>query len=81
MIVEESHSIQSTLETFDIGLCMVAWDGVKYIYTDEYVKDIHNKTLTYRRSNSKTDKHINKMKEYYPDYRMVEELALSPIIK
>jgi hypothetical protein len=78
MIVDEHNSIQSTLETFDIGLCMVAWDGVRYTYTDEYVKDILNKTLTYRRNNSKTDKHINKMKTYYPEYRTVEEVAVNP---
>ena len=40
------------LERFDFGLCQIAFDGEEVFYTDNFIKDVENKTITLLRSDN-----------------------------
>jgi hypothetical protein len=46
--------MRENLERFDFGVCMVAWDGARTIRTDEFDRDVENKTFTLHRADNQS---------------------------
>lgn len=64
------------LDQFDVGLCKVAYDPRKdqWIYTDDFVHDLANRTLTIVNGSQLTTRHLAKVQAKYPDFKLVREL-------
>jgi hypothetical protein len=45
-------SMRANLERFDFGVCMIAWDGVQIMRTDEFDRDVENKAFTLHRADN-----------------------------
>ena len=50
----EARSMQENLARFDFGICMAGWDGAEVRTTDEYKRDIEQKTFTLCRADSQS---------------------------
>jgi len=80
IIVVNKNPIEYVCRHFDIGLCMCYCDGVKMRYTDEFLTDATNKTLTICGELTESeyhytlDHHIEKLKIYFPNYTVVDKL-------
>lgn len=76
MLYDPQKSFRDILDSFDIGLCMVALNGDMLIQTEKFLKDKDSKTLTvYRNGWGETgvEAHINRLLEKYPDYTVVRK--------
>lgn len=61
------------IESFDIGLCQIAYDlEAGYITSPTFWRDVEDKTLTVF---SKHLKHLGRLAEKYPDYRIIDRTA------
>ena len=67
-LAEESP--KALMETFDIGLCRIAFDGEKVIRTEEYKKDAREKTITLLQANASSQEHLHRIAEKYPDFAL-----------
>lgn len=63
---------------FDIGFCKTYCDGIKIRYTDDFLRDVRNKTMTIVGDDMKKeqvmyaiDYHANKLLWKYQDFRLV----------
>jgi hypothetical protein len=68
--IEGRPGPSNLLNSFDINLCKIAYDGKKIIRTDEYKADRDNKTLTHnaRSISSELEKRLAHLREKYPDF-------------
>lgn len=80
IIVLNKDPVEYVTKYFDIGLCMCYCDGIRMRYTDAFLTDATNKTLTvcgelteaeYRYT---MDHHILKLKQYFPNYTVIDHL-------
>ena len=77
-IVVDMNPIKYVKEKFDFGICKVYCDGTKITYTEEFMKDVINKTLTlspHAFSKAGFDHAMNvhypKLKSKYPDHHLI----------
>lgn len=78
LIVVDCDPIEYVHNRFDFGICKVYCDGTKITFTEEFMADVLNKTLTFSdhefsKSNFNHAMHVHyvKLKEKYPDYTLV----------
>lgn len=73
--IQKCHNIwaKSLVDTFDIGLCMICWDGVKYTYSPWFTLDATMETLTLVHPKEHSSKgHQRRVREKYPDFKFIE---------
>lgn len=70
----------TVLNHMDIGINRIGYDSWEYIYTEEYRKDVSNKTLTLYSSCMCANQlkhcmtnHLPKMIKYFPEYKLLVE--------
>ena len=77
-IMVDCDPIKYVKERFDFGICKVYCDGTKITYTEEFMADAINKTLTF--STNRFSKagfhhamhvHLSKLKQKYPGHTLV----------
>ena len=77
-IMVDCDPIQYVKERFDFGICKVYCDGIKITYTEEFMADVANKTLTF--ADTPFSKagfthamhiHFAKLRKKYPNHSLV----------
>lgn len=80
IIVLNKSPIEYVTRYFDIGLCMCYCDGVKMRYTNNFIRDAQQKTLTIcgelteQEYNTTINQHLDKMKLRFPNFIVVDNL-------
>jgi len=54
---------------FDADICKVWWDGSQLHLTEEFERDVRNKTITYHPEAPSNNDHIERIMKKYPDFR------------
>ncbi len=60
------------LDSFDIGLCRIAYRNGLLLLHPDFIGDMQNKRLTVRRKTRSYEKHLARLAEKYPDYEVVD---------
>ncbi len=65
----------SAIKRFDFGFCQIYFDGKELVYTDEFLNDMNNKTITLVRSDTKEQfdrsmRRAERFQEKFPDYKL-----------
>ncbi len=78
LIIVACNPIQYVHERFDFGICKVYCDGNKIRFTQAFMEDVNNKTLTFSdcdftksNFNHAMHVHLSKLKEKYPEHTVV----------
>lgn len=78
LIIVDCDPVQYVHRRFDFGICKVYCDGTKIRFTEAFMADVRNKTLTFSehefsKSNFSHAMHVHytKLKEKYPDHTLV----------
>jgi hypothetical protein len=69
------YDLDDLLDTMDVGLCMIKFDGSEVTAATEYRKDSHRKTLTLLRRTGGEGAHLARIALKYPDFRIVDRLS------
>jgi len=46
LVFSECLTMDAVVNSFDVGLCKVGWDGTNYLISQDFVRDAEHKTLT-----------------------------------
>ena len=57
------ENVDDLISKFDFGLCQIAYDGEQITYTNAFIKDFMNRTMTLTHAN-KYDRSIERYKEW-----------------
>lgn len=79
IIKHRFQDIHDVLEHFDTGICKVAYPGY-WLLTDDFQKDVKNKTITVYLKNWRHKPHLDKLKEKFPDYTILDETGEKDLI-
>ena len=78
LIIIDCDPIQYVHDRFDFGICKVYCDGTKIRFTEAFMADVNNKTLTFSANDFSTANfnhamhiHLTKLKQKYPDHTVV----------
>jgi len=80
LILLNKPPVEYVTRYFDIGLCMAYCDGVRMRFTNEFLRDANNKTLTIcgelseREYHMTLQKHVEKLKHRFPGFTVVDLL-------
>lgn len=80
IIVLNSNPVEYVTRFFDIGLCMCYCDGKRMRYTDAFLADAMQKTLTVCGELTEAEyehtmgNHVEKMRRRFPDFTVVDKL-------
>ena len=46
LVFSQYTNVRDVLADFDLGICRVAWDGWDFVITDDFARDLHERTIT-----------------------------------
>jgi|SRR5687768_8466652 len=76
IVIENGMTPRERLDTFDFGFCQVGYDGKEVVYTDHFLRDFQNETVTLvfcenEKEFKRSMKRYDRLKDKFPELTMI----------
>lgn len=78
---QDGRFLDYVLDSFDFGICKIAFDGSMFTAHKDFWIDVKEKTLTYMKPNERYERktqRISRMVGKFPDHRLVDKFPDEP---
>lgn len=74
-VADNRTPAKQTISAFDLGLCQIGYDGDAIVTTEQYRKDVAQKTIEIDNGNPSTLNHVERIRKKYDDWKIGKDLA------